>query len=106
MNKLDKALVYENILDLISNGFFLDKYIELTTESFDDDASTIDFDLSEIFDEPNDDLSIINDDSDKIQNSKKLEHQAAGIFNAIIIGCQLFDDTERIKEFVDEINRI
>lgn len=101
MNKLDKELVYENILNLISNGFFLDKYIELTTESFDNDASTIDFDLREIFDEPNDDLLIINDDSDKIQNIKKLEHQAAGIFNAIIIGCQLFDDIERIKEFVD-----
>ena len=108
MIKLNKELVYENIFDLINNGYFLDKYIELTTESFDDDIIVSDLDLSDIFDETNesvDDDPIINDNIDTTQDSKYLEDKTAKIFNAIIIGCQLFDDKERIKKFVDMFSR-
>ena len=104
MIKLNKELVYENIFDLINNGFFLDKYIELTTKSTEDNAIVSDLDFSDIFDETTetfDDTSIINDNVDTMQDNKHLENIAAGIFNAIIIGCQLFDDKERIKKFVD-----
>lgn len=100
---LNKELIYENIFDLINNGFFLDKYIELTTKSFDDIMAN-DFDLSDFFDGQNeqfDNVSTINDNVEETKNIKYLEDTAAGIFNAIIVGCQLFDDKKIIKKFVD-----
>lgn len=73
---MNKEIVYSNISNMINNGLFLDKYIELTKDySFD-----------------------INDD----KSIEYLEHVAADIFNAILIGCQLFDDEDRIKEFVNK----
>lgn len=70
---MDKELVYKNIFDLINNGFFLDKYIEATND--------FDYDIT--------------------KDIKELEDKSARIFNSIIIGCQLFDDKERIEKFVD-----
>jgi len=81
---VDKELVYENIYDLINNGFFLDKYIELTPQKNADDILMDELDLEKQYEE-----------------TKSLENTAANIFNAIIIGCQLFDDKERIERFVD-----
>ncbi len=98
---MNKELVYSNMLNLINNGFFLDKYIELTTKntvSIDEDLD-VDFDLLEIFDEQ-DNGEVITDVNED-EHYKYLEDMAARIFNAIIIGCQLFDDEERIKKFVD-----
>ena len=92
MIKLNKELVYKNIFDLINNGYFLDKYIELTTESINND----------IEDEYNYWKDIIDDKKESVfAKTKDLEETASKIFNAIIIGCQLFDDQERIKKFVD-----
>ena len=79
---MNKEIVYNNIINLINNGFFLDKYIELT-------------------DEYTNTNSITSNNIDTTIDSKFLEDKAADIFNAIIVGCQLFDDIEIIKEFVD-----
>ena len=73
---MDKDKVYENICDLINGDFFLNKYTELTEH-------------------------ISLDSSNNESTKKHLENVAANIFNAILIGCQLFDDKERITEFVD-----
>lgn len=101
---MNKELVYNNIFNLINNGFFLDKYIELTTKASDDDVSINDLGLDGIFDEIDeqiDESSKLKDDGNATEDIKFLEDIAANIFNAIIIGCQLFDDEERIKKFVD-----
>ena len=74
---MDKELIYNNICDLINNGYFLKKYIELTYYEDIDDINNSD-------------------------NIKRLENIAANIFNAIVIGCQLFDNQELIISFVDE----
>lgn len=125
MINLNKELVFKNIFDLINNGFFLDKYIELTTMSYinsdyDDydfsdafDESDIDndfyeFDFSDAFDDnyinetnESEEKPIISNNIETEQDRGWLEDRAAAIFNAIIIGCQLFDDKERIERFVD-----
>ena len=104
MVNLNKELIYNNIFDLINNGFFLDKYIELTTESIDNDNIDSDFDLSDwsdIIDETNEQVKTTPTTNNNVDITRHLEDIAARIFNAIIIGCQLFDDEERIKRFVD-----
>lgn len=101
---MNKELVYSNIFDLINNGFFLDKYIDLTTKANDNDILINDLNLYDIFDEIDeqvDEASKLEDNSNAMEDIKHLENISARIFNAIIIGCQLFDDQERIKKFVD-----
>ena len=101
---MNKELVYSNIFDLINNGFFLDKYIDLTTKANDNDILINDLNLYDFFDEIDeqvDEASKIEDNSNTMEDIKHLENISARIFNAIIIGCQLFDDQERIKKFVD-----
>ena len=97
---VNKELVYKNIYNLINNGFFVKKYIEATTK---DVTSSDDFYISDIFGESYDKETKTNnyDIEKENENNKYLEDVAAGIFNAIIIGCQLFDDEERIKKFVN-----
>lgn len=104
MISVNKELVYSNIFTLINNGFFLEKYIELTTKVCDDDILIDDLDLDGIFDEVDeqvDDVSKLEDNDHATKDIKHLEDIAASVFNAIIIGCQLFDDEERIKKFID-----
>ena len=72
---MDKEKVYKNIYIMINGGLFLEKYMELTEN----------IDLNEYSEE-------------KIEY---LENKAANIFNAILIGCQLFDDNERILKFIN-----
>lgn len=101
---MNKELVYSNIFELINNGFFLDKYIDLTTKTNDNDILINDLNLYDIFDEIDeqvDEASKLEDNSNAMEDIKHLENISARIFNAIIIGCQLFDDQERIKKFVD-----
>lgn len=101
---MNKELVYSNIFNLINNGFFLEKYIELTTKVYDDDILMNDLDLDGIFDEIGeqvDEVSKLENDGNAMEDVKHLEDIAAGVFNAIIIGCQLFEDQERIKKFVN-----
>lgn len=91
---MNKELVYENIYNLINNGFFIDKYIELTTACNDLlDGIELDFPILSDSDTPQEEK--------EEERIKRLEDVSARIFNAIIIGCQLFDDEERIKKFVD-----
>ena len=109
---MNKELVYRNMVNLIENGFFIDKYIELTTKQFnllDDDSFLDDTDLDGFFGEKsqqeNNEIESDNDVS-KIHDeyNKYLEDISARIFNAVIIGCQLFDDEEIIKKFVDKFS--
>ena len=72
---MNKDLVYDNICDMVNNGYFLNKYIELTS----------DYAYTELTDE----------------DIKYLEDVSSRIFNAIVIGCQLFDDEELINRFVN-----
>lgn len=72
---MNKDLVYDNICDMVNNGYFLNKYIELTS----------DYAYTELTDEV----------------VKYLEDVSSRIFNAIVIGCQLFDDEELINRFVN-----
>lgn len=76
---MNKELVYNNIYNMINNGFYLNQYIKMTE----------DINLSTI------DSSIYKD------IVSHLEEVSANIFNAILIGCQLFDDEEEIMKFVD-----
>ncbi len=69
---MDKELVYNNIQKMINDGVFLKKYCKLTE--------------GVPYEE---------------ENIKFLEETSANVFNSILIGCQLFDDEERIKAFVD-----
>ena len=78
---MNKEKVYQNIYEMINNGLFLDKYIELTED--------IDFKKSSYEEYDN--------------TMKLLENKAADIFNSILIGCQLFDDKERITRSIREI---
>ncbi len=71
---MDKDLVYNNIFELINEGFFFEKYKELTND--------VNEELTE-------------------DNTKYLENISANIFNAILIGCQLFDEKDKITKFVD-----
>lgn len=95
---MDKKLVYKNMFNLIHNGYFVDKYIEVTTDGDDffDDLDIILDELEEQYDTIQ--TTITEAKTDDVED---LESISAGIFNAIIIGCQLFDDEERIKKFVD-----
>ena len=79
---MNKEIVVNNINDLLNNGFFLDKYIELTENIVLPERE--------------------NPNYDRI--SKRLEEIAANLFNAILIGCQLFDDRERQVMFIDMFN--
>ena len=109
---MNKEVIYENIFKLINEGFFLDKYIELTTPScieefdwraFDDTDISLDIDLDEESDQ-----IMLDSDCNKLSDEIKIKHLedvAAKLFNAILIGCQLFDDEERIKKFVDLFSR-
>ena len=75
---MNKNIVYSNILQVF-NDVFYDKYCQIAN---------------------NNGISISDDISvDKIN---KLEEISAGVFNAILIGSQIFDDQESIKEFVDK----
>jgi len=76
---MDKEQVYKNIFEMINDGFFARKYAELTKE--------INLPVASI------------DEYDEVM--QRLENISANIFNAILIGCQLFDDKEKIVEFVD-----
>ena len=99
---MDKELVYNNIFNLINNGFFLDKYIELTTKVYDDDILIDDVGLDGNFDEVDEQVDKPSKlDDNATEDIKYWEDISANIFNAIIVGCQLFDDEERIKKFVD-----
>ena len=73
---MDKGIIYNNIFEMINDGFFLNKYVEMTKDI--------------VLDNPNDE-----------NNVKQLENISAGIFNSILIGCQLFDDRGQIEKFVD-----
>lgn len=76
---MSKDTVYENILSLINNGFFQEKYNQETEGVFLSDPSNPNYE----------------------ETKNKLEEVSANIFNAILIGSQLFDDIETIKKFVD-----
>ena len=76
---LSKEEIYQNIFEMINNGFFLNKYIELTS----------DYNL--------DGLDAVKRES----VIKELEEISANIFNAILIACQLFHDEERRNAFAN-----
>ena len=78
---MNKDVVYSNICDLVNNGYLLKKYIELTKE----------IDLDKF--------------SDKKEVTGFLEEVVAKIFNAIVIGCQLFDDKDLIIKFVNSFSK-
>ena len=68
---MNKDIVYKNICDMIYGDFFITKYTELTK-----------------------DMNL--EQSDDEETKDYLEN-----VSAIVIGCQLFDDRDRIIEFVD-----
>lgn len=76
---MNKEKVYRNIFEMINNGLFFEKYVELTCDISLDGLS------GEAYE----------------QTIDRLEDISAKIFNAILIGCQLFDDRERIIKFVN-----
>lgn len=76
---MNKEVVYNNIYNMINNGFFLDEYTKMTG-----------------------DIDLTNIDPDLYKDMLgHLEEVSANIFNAILIGCQLFDDEEQIMKFVE-----
>ena len=79
---MDKNKIHKNILKMIDNGFFLNKYIELTGNTYIDESNM----------------------EENARTIQFLENMASSIFNAILIGCQLFDDEERIIKFVNEFS--
>jgi len=76
---MDKELIYENIKDMIENGYYLSRYKELT-----------------------EDINLDNDD-EREETLSKLEEISANIFNSILISCQLFDDEEKRVDFANSI---
>ena len=111
--KIDKEKIYENIYKMINDGFFLEKYIELTTNTQSVPSELEDENLiNELFtfslvvgeDKENNEDNIIDEElicGLKREEITSLQDLAAELFNSILIGCQLFDDEERIKKFVD-----
>lgn len=74
---MDKEKVYENIYTMLNEGFFFDKYTELTEK-----------------------ISLLEYERNK-EIAQYLENTSANLFNAILIGCQLLDNKNKIIKFVD-----
>ena len=79
---MNKNSIYNNICDMLQNGFYFEKYCELTQHI------TLDG-LEGIF---------------YTKAYEELKNISANIFNAILIACQLFDDRERQEKFIEDFD--
>lgn len=73
---MNKDIIYNNIVQIF-NDYFFAKYVQMTND-------------------------FVYDDS--YETRKNFETIIANIFNAILIGCQIFDDRDSIIKFVDEFS--
>ena len=89
---MNKEIVYKNMFKMINDGFFLDKYIELTEEQKN---------WNYFYNEDSDNAY---EEQSEFEKFTILEEIATNIFNAILLGCQLFDDEEKIKKFVNKFS--